>query len=113
MNISLPILGGHVIMGNDAPASMGQRLFSTIESEYRLSTQSVCAITQQRELLESNYVLQHSIRQRNPYVDPISLLQARLLKQRREHPSPQTHALLERALAMTISGIAAGMRHTG
>ena len=26
MNISLPILGGHVIMGNDAPASMGQRI---------------------------------------------------------------------------------------
>jgi PhnB protein len=26
MNISLPILGGHVIMGNDAPASMGPRI---------------------------------------------------------------------------------------
>ncbi len=26
MNISLPILGGHVIMGNDAPQSMGRRI---------------------------------------------------------------------------------------
>lgn len=58
-------------------------------------------------------MLQNSIRLRNPYVDPISLLQVRFLKQRRLMRSGRERQRLERALALTINGIAAGMRHTG
>jgi phosphoenolpyruvate carboxylase len=95
------------------PASLGRRIFRVIESEYRLTRQAALSITRQRELLDQNYVLQNAIRLRNPYLDPISLLQARLLRQRRAR-SPRAHrGALDRALALTINGIAAGMRHTG
>ena len=93
------------------PAALGRRVFSQIEREFAHTRKAVLAITKQRELLDGNYVLQNAIHLRNPYVDPISLLQARFLKQRQRatRRAPQ----LERALALTINGIAAGMRHTG
>ena len=101
------------------PASLGRRIFRAVESEYRATRQAVLSITRQRELLDQNYVLQNAIRLRNPYLDPISLLQARLLGQRRNRQGtrPASPRLrrgeLDRALALTINGIAAGMRHTG
>jgi phosphoenolpyruvate carboxylase len=95
------------------PPALGKRIFASIEAEYRRTLQAVLSITRQRHLLDSNYTLQNSIRLRNPYVDPISLLQIRLLKERAATHSAGRHAQLQRALAMTISGIAAGMRHTG
>jgi len=94
------------------PASLGRRVFSAIAAEYHRSCRSVLAITQQRRLLDHNYVLQNAIRLRNPYVDPISLLQVRLLRQGRDG-APARRRLRDRALALTINGIAAGMRHTG
>ena len=71
------------------------------------------AICKQQTLLEFNYVLQNAIRLRNPYVDPISLLQIRFLDERRRARATGKHASLQRALALTINGVAAGMRHTG
>jgi phosphoenolpyruvate carboxylase len=75
----------------------------------------VLDITGHRQLLEDNPVLRRSIDVRNPYVDPINLLQVELL--RRLRASGQTHAededALRRALLVTINGIAAGMRNTG
>jgi phosphoenolpyruvate carboxylase len=95
------------------PRSLGRRIFAEIESEYAQTRKAVLAIATQRELLDFNYVLQNSIRLRNPYVDPISLLQVRFLKQRRQAKDRQARKQLERVLALTINGIAAGMRHTG
>jgi len=95
------------------PASLGKRIFAMIAAEYERTRKAVLVITKQRELLDHNYVLQNSIRLRNPYVDPISLLQTHLLKQRRNSRDAKQHRLLERAIALTINGIAAGMRHTG
>jgi phosphoenolpyruvate carboxylase len=95
------------------PASLGQRIFSTISVEYALTRRALLSITNQRELLDQNYVLQNSIRLRNPYVDPLSLLQVRLLRQARRARATARQPRLERALALTINGIAAGMRHTG
>jgi len=95
------------------PRAVGERVFAEIEGEFSRSRQAVLAITKQRELLDSNYVLQNAIRLRNPYVDPISLLQVRFLKERRLARSARARKPLDRALALTINGIAAGMRHTG
>jgi phosphoenolpyruvate carboxylase len=95
------------------PASLGRRMFEAIAAEYESSRKAVCLITSQRHLLDSNYVLQSLIRLRNPYVDPLSLLQTRLLRQRRVTHDAATRKRLDRALALTINGIAAGMRHTG
>ena len=62
-----------------------------------------------KPLLQDNPVLARSIAVRNPYVDPLNLLQAELLVRFRADP----HVGLEDALKVTINGIAAGMRNTG
>jgi phosphoenolpyruvate carboxylase len=54
-------------------------------------------------------VIKRSIEVRNPYVDPINLLQVELLRRFRQHQDPTTHA----ALMVTVNGIAAGLRNTG
>ena len=65
-------------------------------------------LTQEPRLLGGNPPLQRSIWLRNPYVDPMSYLQVDLLRRKREGSLDS-----ERALLLTISGIAAGMRNTG
>jgi phosphoenolpyruvate carboxylase len=62
------------------------------------------------DLLEKNPVLARSIRLRNPYVDPLSLIQVALLRRSRDS---EDDVNLDYALAATISGIAAGLRNTG
>ncbi len=62
-----------------------------------------------RPLLGDNPVLERSIAVRNPYVDPLNLLQVEYLRRTRERDEPA----LVRALLITINGIVAGMRNTG
>ena len=54
-------------------------------------------------------MIRESVQKRNTYTDPLNLLQAELLSRNRAH----NDELLEKALMVTISGIAAGMRNTG
>jgi phosphoenolpyruvate carboxylase len=49
---------------------------------------------------------------RNPYTDPLHLLQAELLGRTRAQ-GQHVGEDLERALLVTVAGIAAGMRNTG
>lgn len=67
---------------------------------------------EQDELLQDNPVLQRSIAVRNPYVDPLNLLQVELLARYRGAAEGASPTLVD-ALAVTINGIAAGMRNTG
>jgi phosphoenolpyruvate carboxylase len=60
-------------------------------------------------LLESTPVIRRSIDVRNPYVDPLNLVQVELLRRVRQQPEPRAHA----ALMVTVNGIAAGLRNTG
>jgi phosphoenolpyruvate carboxylase len=78
----------------------------------------VLAVTGQTQLLERNPVLANSIRLRNPYVDPMSLLQLELLRRKRngdknQAETPESKAELDRAITATINGISAGLRNTG
>jgi len=86
------------------------RVFSKIEAEFHQTLDAVMLVTGQTELLETNQVLARSIRLRNPYVDPMSLIQVDLL--RRKRAGEDTPAV-NRAIAGTINGIAAGLRNTG
>jgi len=71
---------------------------------------AVLAVTGHHTLLEANPVLRRSIDVRNPYVDPINLVQVELLRRLRgSDPDP---ALFD-AFVVTVNGIAAGMRNTG
>jgi phosphoenolpyruvate carboxylase len=69
----------------------------------------VLAVTGHGELLQSNPVIRRSIDVRNPYIDPLNLVQVELLRRVREAPDPRAQT----ALRVTVNGIAAGLRNTG
>lgn len=68
----------------------------------------------QRDLIADHRFLQVSLALRNPYVDPLSLLQVSLLAKKRALPDDHPdRALLDQALGTTLNGIAQAMRNTG
>ena len=87
-----------------------ERVYDMFEAEFQRSVRAVLKITGQKELLQTNQVLAHSIRLRNPYVDPMHLIQVDMLRRKR---AGEDTAEVNRAIAATISGIAAGLRNTG
>ncbi|MBB5342149.1 phosphoenolpyruvate carboxylase [Tunturibacter empetritectus] len=95
--------------------ALRDRVFTTLEAEFNLTHRMILEITQQRSLLETNPVLERSIRLRNPYVDPMSLIQVELMRRKRAALSKgETHSPeLDRAISATINGISAGLRNTG
>ncbi len=91
-------------------AELRKRVFSKLKGEMERTLRAVLAVTGQRALLENNQVLARSIRLRNPYVDPMSLIQVDLLRRKR---AGENTPEVNRAIAGTINGISAGLRNTG
>jgi phosphoenolpyruvate carboxylase len=95
-----------------ADETLQERIFSEIRAEYERATELVSTITDgdrggDGDTLPLSGWFEESLRRRNPYVDPLNLLQLRLLAK-----SERSEAE-ERALRMTVKGIAAGMKNTG
>jgi phosphoenolpyruvate carboxylase len=90
-----------------------ERMFGLIRLEYRRSVEMVLQVNQRSRLLESQTVLEQSIQRRNPYVDPLNYLQIRFLGRWRRAGEPQRTETLRRLLALTVNGIAFGMKSTG
>jgi len=90
--------------------ALRKRVFSMLEEEFLRSRHMILRLTGQRELLGRNRVLARSIRLRNPYVDPMSLIQVELLRRKQ---SGEQSSELEYPLGATINGIAAGLHNTG
>ena len=91
-----------------------KRILGEIIKEFELTSQLILLITGQEEILDNVPVIQESIRLRNPYVDPLSYLQVKLLpdlRALREQGNDDPELLRE--VLLTINGIAAGMRNTG
>ncbi len=82
-----------------------------LRERFELTRSSFTKLTGRDELLSINPVLRRSIEVRNPYVDPINLIQVELLRRVRKEEQPSKE--LQRALLITINGVAAGMRNTG
>ncbi len=91
-------------------AELRTRVFAMLEAEFLRSRQMILRMSGQRELLARNRVLARSIRLRNPYVDPMSLIQVELLRRKQ---LGQDVGKLEYPLGATINGIAAGLHNTG
>ena len=87
------------------------RFHPGIAAEFQRTREAVLAIKGSRELLVGDHRLRQSIRLRNPYVDPISLLQVDLLARWRAAGRPDD--ALQQALVATVNGIAAGVQNTG
>jgi phosphoenolpyruvate carboxylase len=90
--------------------SLRERVFGMLLDEFERTMRVVLRLSDQTTLLEKNPVLARSIRLRNPYVDPLSLIQVELLRRKRAGEESED---LNYALAATINGIAAGLRNTG
>jgi phosphoenolpyruvate carboxylase len=90
--------------------SLRERVYEVIVAEFERTKRMVLRLSGQKTLLEKNPVLARSIRLRNPYVDPLSLIQVELLRRKRAGDKDEN---LNYALAATINGIAAGLRNTG
>jgi phosphoenolpyruvate carboxylase len=88
------------------------RIWRRIEGEFGLTCQTLLAVTGQERLLARERLLRASIDRRNPYVDPMSLLQVELLRRSRAAGDGDGEELA-RASFLAINGIAAGMRNTG
>ncbi|WP_290813948.1 phosphoenolpyruvate carboxylase [Halovivax sp.] len=83
-----------------------ERFFTRIEAEYDRSVELVTTIAEREDLHTREWMAEHLDR-RNPYVDPLNLLQTDLLG--RTHRTD----VEERTLRLTVKGIAAGMKNTG
>ncbi len=95
------------VLGGDA------RVMSGLEAEFERTLKSLHRI-RGRELIAEHRFLRDSLNLRNPYVDPLSLLQVSLLRKKRAlaegHPDLRH---IDSALGTTLNGIAQGMRNTG
>jgi phosphoenolpyruvate carboxylase len=92
-------------------AALRERFVPCIRAEYERSVAAVKLVLQTERLLADDMVLARSIALRNPYVDPISLLQIRMLRSYRAQAQPDPR--LRDAIRLSINGIAAGLRVTG
>jgi phosphoenolpyruvate carboxylase len=89
-----------------ADDDLRDRFFPRLEAEYERAVDLVTEITGRDRPIDSEW-LQESLDRRNPYVDPLNLLQTELLA--KTHRTP----LEEQTLRLTVKGIAAGMNNTG
>ena len=86
-------------------------VFQVLTVEYDRTVAALLDIRGSSALLESDPTLQRSIRLRNPYVDPMNVLQVDLLRRWRDQGRPD--GPLCNALLATINGIARGLQNTG
>jgi phosphoenolpyruvate carboxylase len=86
------------------------RIWQRIVDEHERSTREILRLTGQHRLLDREPVLRRSIDRRNPYVDPISIVQVELLRRLR---AGDAHDLALRAILRTVNGIAGGLKNTG
>ncbi|MEM6531174.1 MAG: phosphoenolpyruvate carboxylase [Myxococcota bacterium] len=89
----------------------GEVIFPLVLAEFERTRDAVCAIRGTDELLARDRVLQRAIRLRNPYADPMTIVQLDLLA--RWRAGGREDQALEDALIATVQGIARGMRNTG
>ncbi|MCP5202661.1 MAG: phosphoenolpyruvate carboxylase [Pseudomonadales bacterium] len=80
-----------------------------LREQLAADTATVLEIGASGQLLETEPWIRESLRLRNIYTEPLNMLQAELLRRNRQAPEP----VLERAIMVTIAGVAAGMRNTG
>ncbi len=92
------------------------KVFDRITQEHGRTLATLKMVTR-RELLSDNPMLSASLRERFAYIDPLNYLQIELLRRHRLESKRRTPAdhddRVERAIHLTINGIAAGLRNSG
>jgi phosphoenolpyruvate carboxylase len=95
--------------------ALRSRIFGQIRGEYERTCAAVLSVSGHQRLLDYDPVIQRSVQLRNPYVDPLNTIQVEMLRRLRTLPDLEGPAagVLREVIAVTISGIAAGLRNTG
>ncbi len=93
--------------------SVAEKFLPLLEDELDRTVLAVLKVTQQAELLDSNPTLRETLFIRSHYLDPLSYIQVDLLKRFRAGESEPDREALLRAIQLSISGIASGMKNTG
>jgi phosphoenolpyruvate carboxylase len=88
-------------------------LFDELAAEHARTVEWVLRVRGADALLADNLVLRSTIALRNPYVDPLSLLQVALLRRTRKAGEGAADPADVAGLAATLSGVAQGLRNTG
>jgi phosphoenolpyruvate carboxylase len=91
-------------------AALRESIFGRIRREWHLSIETLLDIMGQERLLQGNPLLDRSIRNRFPYLDPLNHVQVELLK---EHRAQNPDEQVLRGIQLTINGISAGLRNSG
>lgn len=118
-NVEMVLMKSDMVIGREylrlcESKKNSEKLFELIKEEYDRACKAVLNITGEGNLLDSNPSLQRSLRMRNPYIDPISLVQIKFLQMFRDEKSENGKRLeILDLLRSTVNGIAAGMRNTG
>jgi phosphoenolpyruvate carboxylase len=97
-------------------SDLRQRCWTLIAAERDRTRQALLDMVGGQELLATNPWFLSSVDARNPYIDPLNLIQVDLLRRRRTLPVEASDAEREQLrdlLRLTVQGIAAGMRTTG
>jgi phosphoenolpyruvate carboxylase len=87
-----------------------ESIFGRIRHEWHASIETLLDIMGQERLLQGNPLLDRSIRNRFPYLDPLNHVQVELLK---EHRAQNPDEQVLRGIQLTINGISAGLRNSG
>lgn len=94
--------------------TLAQGLFRSITREYETTRLAVLNVSGHTELMETEPVTQNAVRLRNPYIDPLNILQVEMLTRlRRLAPDDPQAEPIRQVIILTINGIAAGLRNTG
>jgi phosphoenolpyruvate carboxylase len=94
---------------------LADEIFGSIRSEYERTQESVLKISRHTKLLELEPVTRQAVQLRNPYVDPLNYIQVETLQRLRALTDPDGAEAksLREVMALTINGIASGLRNTG
>jgi phosphoenolpyruvate carboxylase len=92
-----------------------ETIFGRIRREWHSSIETLLDIMGHGRLLQGNPLLERSIRNRFPYLDPLNHVQVELLKQHRKELADGEVAdeQVLRGIQITINGISAGLRNSG